>query len=338
MDYRYIGDGLRILSSSMFKSFEDRPMSHASNIIELSNGDILTVWYAGTYETSPNEAILLSRFRKDTSSWEDPRVIVDTPEKADGNPVLFEYYGDVYLFYVTIEGGGLPKDIGSNYPEVIKSNRSLKGGWDTCPIKYRVSKDFGETFGEEMILRKEWGWMIRNRLLKLSNGEVIFPIYDEVNWRAIFGISKDLKHWEFTGYITTPKGCIQPAVVELENGRLLCLLRTRDRFIYKSESDDYGRTWSKTEPTALKNPNSGIDLIKLRDGRLLVVFNDSFGKRTPLNIGISNDNGKTWQVWSLESDEGEYSYPSVIQSSNGLIHLVYTYRRETIKHLVLSIE
>jgi predicted neuraminidase len=163
-------------------------------------------------------------------------------------------------------------------------------------------------------------------------------MYDEVNWKAIFGLSRDLKDWDFTGYITTPKGCIQPAVVEIEGGHLLCFLRTRDGFIYRTESYDYGRDWSIPEPTTLKNPNSGIDLIRLRDGRLVVVFNDSFDKRTPLSIGISGDDGKNWKVWDLEKEEGEYSYPSIIQSRNGLIHLVYTYRRETIKHIILSAE
>ncbi|MBC7321211.1 exo-alpha-sialidase [bacterium] len=338
MANEYLGNGLKILSSSLFKSFEGKPMSHASNILELSNGDILAVWYAGTYETSPDEAILMSRLKKNSKNWEEPKVLVDTPGKADGNPVLFEGNGKVYLFYVTIEGGGLPENVGSNYPEAIKTGTSIKGGWDTCPIKYKISTDFGETFGEERIFRKEWGWMIRNKLLRLSNGEVLFPMYDEVNWKAIFGLSKDLKAWEFTGYITTPKGCIQPAVVELEEGHLLCFLRTRDGFIYRTESYDYGRSWDRSEPTTLKNPNSGIDLIKLKDGKLVVVFNDSFDKRTPLNIGLSEDNGKNWKIWDLETGEGEYSYPSVIQSGNGLIHLVYTYRRETIRHLVLSIE
>jgi len=328
---------LRILSKDfVFDKLEKRPMSHAANILELSNGDIVVVWYAGAYETSPDEAILMSRLRKNSENWEKPRVLVDTPGKADGNPVFFEDDGKVYLFYVTIEGGGLPEEIGKSYPDAIKANLT-KGGWDTCPIKYKISTDFGETFGEERIFRKEWGWMIRNKLLRLSNGEILFPIYDEVNWKAIFGLSKDLKAWTFTGWVTTPKGCIQPTVVELEKGHLLCFLRTRDGFIYKTESYDYGMTWNESKPTTLKNPNSGIDLIRLKDGRLVVVFNDSFDRRTPLNIGLSEDNGENWKIWDLEREEGEYSYPSIIQSGDNLIHLVYTYRRETIKHIVIEI-
>ena len=327
---------LKILASNLLKELEGRSMSHAANILELSNGDILVVWYAGAYETSPDEVILMSRLRKNSAKWEDPKIFIDTPRKPDGNPVLFDNSGIVYLFYVTIEGGGLPEEVGENYPEAIKANL-VRGGWDTCSIKYRVSRNFGEIFEEERILRKEWGWMIRNKLLKLSNGEILFPMYDEVNWKAIFGISKDLKTWDFTGWVTTPKGCIQPTIVELEKGYLLCFLRTRYGFIYKTESYDYGRTWSEANPTILKNPNSGIDLIKLIDGRLVVVFNDSFDKRTPLNIGVSEDNGESWEIWDLETEEGEYSYPSIIQSSDKLIHLVYTYRRETIKHIVIDI-
>lgn len=326
---------LKILTSSLLPGIEDKPMSHAANILELSSGDIVVVWYAGAYETSPDEVILMSRFNRNSSTWEEPVIIVDTPGRADGNPVIFEYDGRVYLFYVTIEGGGLPEEIGKDYPGAIKNNL-IRGGWDTCPVKYRISYDFGKTFGEERILRKEWGWMIRNKLLKLSNGEIIFPMYDEVNWKAIFGISEDLEHWEYTGYITTPRGCIQPAVVELEDGHLLCFLRTRDSFIFRSESYDYGRTWSPPCSTSLKNPNSGIDLIKLIDDRLIVIFNDSFDRRTPLNAGISEDGGENWKIFDLEREDGEYSYPGIIQIRDKLVHLVYTYRREAIKYVVME--
>ncbi|HRU33396.1 MAG TPA: exo-alpha-sialidase, partial [bacterium] len=140
------------------------------------------------------------------------------------------------------------------------------------------------------------------------------------------------------GYITTPRGCIQPAVVELEDGHLLCFLRTRDSFIFRSESYDYGRTWSPPCSTSLKNPNSGIDLIKLIDDRLIVIFNDSFDRRTPLNAGISEDNGESWEIFDLEREDGEYSYPGIIQIRDKLVHLVYTYRREAIKYVVMEID
>lgn len=328
---------LKVLDSTFLRGPKDKPMSHAANIFELSNGDIIVVWYAGVYETSPDEVILMSRFNRSSSTWEEPRIIVDTPGMADGNPVIFEYNGRAYLFYVTIEGGGLEEEIGRDYPNAIKKN-IMRGGWDTCSIKYKISEDFGRNFGEEKIFRKEWGWMVRNKLLRLSNGEIIFPMYDEVNWKAIFGISKDMERWDFTGFITTPMGCIQPSVLELDKGHLVCFLRTRDNFIYKSESFDYGRTWALPVITSLKNPNSGIDAIRLNDGRLLIVFNDSFDKRTPLNIGISLDNGYNWEIFNLEVEDGEYSYPSVIQGSDNLIHLVYTYRREAIKYVVLEID
>jgi len=328
---------LKVLRSTLLPRSMGKPMSHCSNILELSNGDFVVVWYAGAYETSPDEVILMSRFNHSSLKGEEPRIIVDTPGKADGNPVAFEYDGKLYLFYVTIEGGGLSPETGRNYSEVIRHS-APKGGWDTCSIKYRVSYDYGNSFGEETIFRKYGGWMIRNKLLSLSNGEIIFPLYDEVNWSAIFGISKNLEDWHFTGWITTPKGCIQPAVVEMEEGHLLCFLRTRDGFIYRSESYDYGRVWSSSGPTSLKNPNSGIDVIKLADGRLVIVFNNSFDQRTPLSVGISADKGENWEIFNLETEEGEYSYPSIIQSRDKLIHLVYTYKRETIKYVIMKID
>ncbi len=100
------------------------------------------------------------------------------------------------------------------------------------------------------------------------------------------------------------------------------------------------------ESTGLPNPNSGIDAVSLNDGRYLLVYNPTkknWGNRVPLTVAISND-GKVWEnVLELESitnpntvEEEEYSYPSVIQTNDGLIHIVYTWNRKTVKYVVLN--
>ena len=106
--------------------------------------------------------------------------------------------------------------------------------------------------------------------------------------------------------------------------------------IVETWSTDGGRSWSKLGATALPNPNSGIDGVTLADGRLLLVYNHTSTARTPLNVAISRD-GKTWTpVVALESDAGQYSYPAVIQSADGLVHVTYTWQRQKIKHVVLD--
>ncbi len=131
-------------------------------------------------------------------------------------------------------------------------------------------------------------------------------------------------------------GGSQPTVVQRSDGSLLTLLREGPR-IMQTESRDAGRTWSNARPTALKNPDAGIAMTRLTNGHVVLVFNDSETDRSPLSIVRSLDEGRSWEApLVLESNPGEYSYPCVIQTSDGRIHITYTFRRYTIKHVELG--
>src|SRR2546430_16751169 len=129
---------------------------------------------------------------------------------------------------------------------------------------------------------------------------------------------------------------IQPSILVHPDGTLQAIGRTRSQRIFETWSADGGRTWSPIALTSLPNPNSGIDAVTLRDGRHLVVYNHTTQARSPLNVALSRD-GKTWKpALVLEHAAGEYSYPAVIQSADGLIHVTYTWKRQRIKHVVLA--
>ena len=104
-------------------------------------------------------------------------------------------------------------------------------------------------------------------------------------------------------------------------------------------SEDRGKTWGKMTLTSLPNPNSGTDAVTLRDGRQLLIYNHNPNAkgRSPLNVAVSAD-GKHWQAaLALEDEPGsEFSYPAVIQTSDGLVHITYTWKRRRIKHVVLD--
>ena len=133
-------------------------------------------------------------------------------------------------------------------------------------------------------------------------------------------------------------GPIKNKPVQLAGGDILCPTSTEhDGWrVHFERSADGGKTWGKMELTALPNPDSGIDAVTLADGRHLLVYNHTARGRSPLNVALSDD-GQTWQAAAvLESEPGEYSYPAVIQTADGLVHVTYTWKRERIKHVVLD--
>lgn len=145
-----------------------------------------------------------------------------------------------------------------------------------------------------------------------------------------------------SGQLRVPQsfpGVIQPTVWEYAPGRLRMLMRATRRVgaVCLSDSADYGRTWSPARATSIPNPNSGLDAVRLADGRIVLACNPVPEGRTPLSLLISDDNGDTWPYrLDLETAEGEYSYPSIIQAADGRIHIVYTWRRTTIRHAALG--
>lgn len=162
-----------------------------------------------------------------------------------------------------------------------------------------------------------------------------------------FEISKDLgKTWEVVGPINDGEtfDAIQPSILTHEDGRLQVLCRTRQNVIAESWSDDQGQSWSEMAATSLPNPNSGTDAVTLADGRHLLVYNHSTKEgeepkgRNILNLAISDD-GKTWHPFmTLENEPNNagYSYPAIIQSSDGKVHITYTYDRISVKYVVID--
>ena len=129
---------------------------------------------------------------------------------------------------------------------------------------------------------------------------------------------------------------IQPSILIHPGGRLEAIGRTRAGRVFETWSADAGKTWAPMTLAALPNPNSGIDAVTLRDGRHLIVYNHTERGRSPLNVALSAD-GRTWDAaLVLENEPGEYSYPAVIQTSDGLVHITYTWQRQRIKHVVVD--
>jgi len=147
-----------------------------------------------------------------------------------------------------------------------------------------------------------------------------------------------LKEWTRTKELNQAMDIpsIQPTILEHgKNLQILC--RTKQGRIAESWSGDQGFTWSRLMKTELPNPNSAIDAVTLRDGQSLLVYNHSDSERSPMNVALSPD-GKRWFAGAvLDNEVGqEFSYPAVIQSSDRLVHITYTWNRQRIRHVVID--
>lgn len=301
----------------------DYPGVHVSSLVAAPNGDLLYSFYAGSKEAADDVKTYMARLPVGSHTWQDPKVIFDEPGQPDGNAVLWSDKRSTYLFFSTIRGDG----------------------WTDADLRLIRSTDSGKTWSKPRWIRKEWGWLFGTRPFRMSNGEVLVPIYSEKRWASGWYIpSRNYHTWipqpsaDDREWPRSPHGAIQPATVELDPGHLLAYLRTRDGRIYKTESFDYGRHWSSAEPTGLPNNNARVALLKLRNGHLLLAYNPTTEDRDVLRLRLSMNNGRSWGPYvDVESDPGqEFSYPYLLQTDDGMIQLAYTHRRESMRHIVFN--
>lgn len=303
------------------------PQCHASTLAE-SKGVLVAAWFGGTREKHPDVGIWVARLEK--GKWTTPVEVangVESPAKRypTWNPVLHQSKsGALLLFY--------------------KVGPSPDNWWGMM----MNSKDGGKTWSQPTRLPDGIAGPIKNKPVELSNGDLLCPSSSEDNgWRVHFERTSDLgKTWQRTEAINDGKefGVIQPTVFFHPGGKLQTLLRSRQGKIVESWSDDNGKTWGKLTAISLPNPNSGIDGVTLKDGRHLLVYNhvvshpDKWGSRAKLNVAVSAD-GKIWKAAvQLEAgaDNDEFSYPAVIQTRDGMIHITYTWNRKKVRHVVLD--
>jgi predicted neuraminidase len=304
------------------------PSVHASTLAEVQ-GTLAAAWFGGAYESARDVGIWFTR--QERGQWTLP-VEIATGVQADGtryptwNPVLDAPGGNQLVLYYKV--GPNPRE-----------------WWGMV----RESADGGRTWSAPRRLPAGVLGPIKNKLVRLRDGTLVSPSSTEAPdaanaWRVHFERSADGgRSW--TRVAPAPAAAparevdaIQPTVLVHRDGALQALVRTRGPgLLYETWSRDAGRTWRALTPTTLPNPNAGIDAVTLRDGRFVLVSNPVREGRTPLVVSLSRD-GVTWTpIDTLESAPGEYSYPAVIQTRDGLVHVSYTWERKRIRHVVMRV-
>jgi predicted neuraminidase len=302
---------------------------HPACLTELVNGDLYLVYYGGSGEYATDTSVYGSRKRKGETRWSAPRVIAHDPFRSTGNGVVWQAPdGRVWLFYVVRFGET----------------------WSNSRIQVKVSTDGAETWSDASMLSLNEGDMVRGHPIVLEDGDYLLPIYHETgNDPELVGpasASLFLRYdprrnrWSRTNEVRSRIGNIQPAVVQIDRDYLIAYCRRggdygprQDGWLVRTESRDGGRTWSPGQETRFPNPNSAVDFLRLRNGHLVLIYNDSMSERTPLTAALSVDNDRSYP-WRRNIGEGRdsFAYPSAIQTGDGKIHVVYTSQQRTVIH------
>jgi alpha-L-fucosidase len=296
------------------------PSCHASTITETSEG-LIAAWFGGTEERNSDVCIYASS--NIGGHWSKPVMVADGIQEGkrypSWNPVLFTKDNEEIVLY-------------------YKVGPDPRTWWGL----YKTSKDNGKTWSSATKIPDNLLGPIKNKPVRLANGRLLYPTSFETakDWNIYLETSdQNLEDWRKISIDNNHLNSIQPTILNYKNGKLQLLCRSKNKNINESWSKDGGLTWSALKPTQLPNNNSGIDAATLTDGRQILVFNPIVNGRNELAVAVSKD-GINWNsAVLLENDPdpaAEFSYPAVIQSKDGLLHVTYTWNRKLIKHVVID--
>ena len=332
--------------------------NHAPGIVECPNGDLFATWYRGAGERQADDVAVYAAWKKrGETEWTEPFVLADTPGFPDCNTAVFvDRNQQLWLFYPTILANSWESCL-TNFkiakqfaaPESPKWEREamillkpddfaeearkkldieLEPYLDSLSAKTKEGiRIVRERLGEKLFQRL--GWQPRCKPTQLPSGRILLPLYTDTFSISIMAITDDSG---VTWHASKPLfgfGNIQPTVMRRNDGTLVAYMRENGvrAKVRVSESTDEGETWGPTGVCDLPNPGSGVDGIRLANGKWLLVYNDTIKGRNRLAVSLSSDEGRTWSVTRHLEDQptGSFHYPAVTQGSDGKIHVIYSY-------------
>ena len=344
---------------------------HSSSIVELPNGDLLVCWFQGSGERKANDVVVNgARLKKGDTKWSKPFLMADTPGQPDCNPMMFlNSDGKLFLVWIAVQANRWETSI-LKVKTTTDYNNAGAPNWqwqDVILLKpgeefaQRAKEQFSE-FGrddlvwaeyalpyEEMLIeaakdpkKRETGWMTRTHPVILESGKILLPLYSDGFNFGLIAISEDGGDTWKPSLPIIGRGLNQPSLIVRKDGSIDAYMRDdgdEPGRILISHSTDEGYSWSYGQKSDIPNPGTSIEVIKLKSGDWLMVYNDVDDGRYSLAAALSDDEGETWR-WkmNLENTSGaSFSYPSVIQTRNGDIHVTYSYfskeGTKSIKHI-----
>ena len=364
--------------STVFESliFPVQPQhTHGSSLVNLPNGDVLAAWFQGNGERSSDDVkIMGARLKKSATVWSDPFVMADTYGLPDCNPVLFlNNHNKLFLVWIAVQAHRWEASLLRSRTSVNYNNPGAPvWNWQDnilltptdsfaketalrfkqLPLSHSGDGGYAPKY-DDMIMeaskdpaKRSTGWMTRIKALRLAGGRILLPLYSDGYNMSIVAISDDDGDTWRASLPIVGRGNVQPALVQKKNGHIAAYMRDNGDApprVQMSESADFGETWSAAQKTDIPNTAS-VELIVLKDGRWAFVVDDEEDGRYRLCLYLSDDEGLSWK-WknTLENNpdkRARYSYPSLIQSTDGLLHISYSYQTEnpgeSIKYVVVD--
>jgi predicted neuraminidase len=356
--------------------FSPQPLhTHGSTIVNLPNGDFLAAWFEGSGErTADDVKIMGARLKKGDASWSKPFLMADTYNIPDCNPVLFlNHQNKLFLVWIAVEANrweysilrcrtsidynksGAPvwnwqdnillkpddrfaKEVNSKFKDLPPG----KSAWAAYAPQYdnmiiEASKDEG---------KRSIGWMTRIKPLLLGENKILLPLYSDGFNMSLVAISDDDGTNWHPSLPIVGRGNVQPSLIQRKDGTIVAYMRDNGdepSRVQISESNDLGMSWTAAQKTQIPNTAS-VQVCKLRDGKWAFIGNDIDDGRYQISLYLSDNEGKTWEwkthLEKVEKGEGSFSYPSMLQASDGLLHITYSYQRkdrlESIKYVVVN--
>ena len=350
--------------------------AHSSSIVECSDGSLLVCWFYGSGERTADDVVVQgSRLAMGATEWSPVFLMADTVDFPDCNPVLFvDRKERIWLFWITVlanrwecsqlkflradrdDGLGAPNWTWQGVIQLKPGEsfaRVMQERFKELGVREKMWAEYAKPYSRMLLeaatdpYKRQTGWMTRTHPLTLPNGRILLPLYSDGFNTSLMGISDDDgRTWRASSPIIG-LGPIQPTVARRKDGTLIAYCRDSGdapNRVLVSTSTDNGETWSSARDTDIPNPGSSLEVVVLRDGNWLLVCNDTERGRARLSLMLSDDEGQTWTRRTVEPSDAQgksFSYPSMTQTSDGLIHLTYTYTASTgrcIRHCVTNVE
>ncbi|HEY5391857.1 MAG TPA: exo-alpha-sialidase [Hanamia sp.] len=351
--------------------------THGSTLVDLPNGDFLAAWFEGAGErTADDVKIMGARLRKGDASWSKPFLMADTYNIPDCNPVLFlNHQNKLFLVWIAVQANRWEYSI-LRYKTSIDYTKTGPPVWnwqDNILLKPddRFAKEVKSKFKDlppstsawaayapqydNMIIeaskdegKRSIGWMTRIKPLLSGENKILLPLYSDGFNMSLVAISDDDGANWHPSLPIVGRGNVQPSLIQKKDGTIMAYMRDNGdepSRVQISESNDSGMTWTAAQKSQIPNTAS-VQVYKLRDGRWAFIGNDIDDGRYQISLYLSDDEGKTWKrkthLEKVNKGDGSFSYPSMLQASDGLLHITYSYQRkehlESIKYVVVNPE